>query len=77
MFVFAVAAPALFVVLVGYVVGYGVVEWVDDLLGGPLGPQAPEVVGWVTGLVLLGAVARALVRRRRRVVRGRAVGHQK
>jgi threonine/homoserine/homoserine lactone efflux protein len=77
MFVFAVAAPALFVVLVGYVVGYAVVAWVDDLLGDALSPQAPEVVGWVTGLVLLGVVVRALVRRRRRVVSGRAVGHQK
>ncbi len=71
MFVFAVAAPALFVVLVGYVVGYTLVEWVDDLLGGPLGPQAPEVVGWTAGLVLLGVVVRALLRRRR------AVRHQK
>ena len=72
MFVFAVLAPALFVVLVGYVVGYTLVEWVDDLLGGPLSPQAPEVVGWIAGLVLLGVVVRALLLRRRRAVR-----HQK
>ncbi len=45
--------PALLVVVVGYVTGYGVTALVDDLLGGALGPRAPEVVGWLTGLVLL------------------------
>lgn len=58
--------PALLVVVVGYVTGYGVTALVDDLLGGALGPRAPEVVGWLTGLVLLGATVWWLLRRRRR-----------
>ncbi|MBB3086873.1 hypothetical protein [Geodermatophilus sabuli] len=48
MFVLVLAVPALLVVVLGYVVGHAV--W--TAVGGP----APEVVGWVTGLVLLGVV---------------------
>ena len=73
MFVFAAAVPALMVVVLGYVVGYVVTEWVSGLLdsafGAPLGPGVPEVVGWLTGLVLLGVVVRVLVDRRRRMRR--------
>ncbi|MCZ2806185.1 hypothetical protein O2W18_13805 [Modestobacter sp. VKM Ac-2983] len=73
MFVFAAAVPALMVVVLGYVVGYVVTEWASGLLdsafGAPLDPGVPEVVGWLTGLVLLGVVVRVLVDRRRRLRR--------
>ena len=60
MFVFAAAVPALLVVLVGYVAGYAVAEWICGLLG--VGTtRAPEVAGWATGLVLLAGVVRLLV----------------
>ncbi|MGY1635467.1 hypothetical protein ACI78V_02295 [Geodermatophilus sp. SYSU D00742] len=58
MFVLVLAVPALLVVVLGYVVGHGL--W--TAVGGP----APEVVGWVTGLVLLGVVSWAALRRARR-----------
>ncbi|MCZ2838292.1 hypothetical protein [Modestobacter sp. VKM Ac-2985] len=73
MFVFAAAVPALMVVVLGYVIGYAVTEWasvlLDSAFGAPLGPGVPEVVGWLTGLVLLGVVVRVLVDRRRRLRR--------
>ncbi|WP_269159018.1 hypothetical protein [Modestobacter sp. VKM Ac-2984] len=73
MFVFAAAVPALMVVVLGYVVGYALTEWASGLLdsafGAPLDPGVPEVVGWLTGLVLLGVVVRVLVDRRRRLRR--------
>ncbi|WP_233492169.1 hypothetical protein [Blastococcus sp. TF02A-30] len=65
MFVFAVATPALLVVLLGYVVGYAVGAWITDLLGSP-SPLVAERVGWTTGLVLLAVVVRVLLVRRRR-----------
>ncbi len=75
MFVFAVATPALLVVVLGYAVGYAVGAWVTDLLGAP-SPVVAERVGWATGLVLLAVVVRlALVLRRRRL--RRLDGHQK
>jgi len=61
-FVLVLAVPALFVVLLGYVVGYGVWSW---LVGAP----GAEPAGWVTGVVLLVVtlrVALTLWRRRRR-----------
>jgi MYXO-CTERM domain-containing protein len=58
-FLFLLAVPALLVVLLGYVVGYGL--W--SLL--PVGAGA-EPAGWVTGLLLLAAVVLTGVRRRRR-----------
>jgi MYXO-CTERM domain-containing protein len=58
-FLFVLAVPALLVVLLGYVVGYGL--W--SLL--PVGAGA-EPAGWVTGLLLLAAVVLTGVRRRRR-----------
>ena len=73
MFVFALAAPALLVVVLGYVVGYAVGAWVTDLLG-TTSPVVAERVGWTTGLLLLAVVTRVallLWRRRRRA------GHQK
>jgi hypothetical protein len=62
-FVFVFAVPALLVVVVGYVVGYGI--WAA-LVGDP----GAEPAGWVTGLVLLAALVRmAVVLRRRRTRR--------
>jgi MYXO-CTERM domain-containing protein len=58
-FLFVLVVPALLVVLLGYVVGYGL--W--SLL--PVGAGA-EPAGWVTGLLLLAAVVLTGVRRRRR-----------
>ena len=85
MFVVAAAVPALLVVLLGYVAGYTVTALLGRLsesaFGAPLDPGTPEVVGWGTGLVLLGvvtwlAVARPPWLRRllRRVVGGDAGG---
>jgi biotin transporter BioY len=74
MFVFAAAVPALLVVLVGYVAGFAVADWICGLLGNE-STRAPEVAGWTTGLLLLGVVVRQLLgwwRRRRR-----GGGHQK
>ena len=80
MFVFAAAVPALLVVLVGYVAGYAVAQWLCDLLGAG-GTRRPEVAGWTTGLVLLAVVVRVLFTRWRRGTedrRGEAGGdHQK
>jgi hypothetical protein len=73
MFVFAVAAPALLVVVLGYVVGYAAGAWVTDLLG-TSSPVVAERVGWTTGLLLLAVVVRVLlVLRRRR----KGAAHQK
>ncbi|RFU21318.1 hypothetical protein [Geodermatophilus marinus] len=55
------AVPALLVVVLGYVVGYALL----DAFGAPA--PVPEVVGWVAGLVLLVTVVRALVGRRGRL----------
>jgi hypothetical protein len=65
MFVFAAAVPALMVVLLGYVTGYAVAEWVCELLD-VQESRTPEVAGWTTGLVLLAVVVRLLVNRWRR-----------
>ncbi|RZU33369.1 hypothetical protein [Blastococcus saxobsidens] len=73
MFVFALAAPALLVVVLGYVIGYAVTAWICDVLGAE-GRRAPEVVGWTTGLALLGVVTWVLLTRWRRRRKG---GHQK
>jgi membrane associated rhomboid family serine protease len=64
-FVFAAAVPALMVVIVGYVLGYAVAQWICDLLGVGAA-RTPEVAGWITGLVLLGVVLRLLLNRWRR-----------
>ena len=69
MFVLLVAVPALLVVVLGYVVGYGVWTWlagtVDAGLGTSLAAGA-EAAGWITGLLALAGVVRcALVVRRR------------
>ena len=72
MFLFVLAVPALLVVLLGYVVGYGLWTWlgglVDDAAGTSLASSA-EPAGWVTGLLTLVLLLRAVVRRRRRRVR--------
>jgi hypothetical protein len=73
MFVFAVAAPALLVVVLGYVVGYGLGAWVTDLLG-TSSPVVAERVGWTTGLLLLAVVVRVVLVLRRR---NRRRAHQK
>jgi hypothetical protein len=54
--------PVLLVVVLGYAVGYAV--WEASGLGGN-----PEVVGWLTGLALLTAVAWSLLSRRARLKR--------
>ena len=75
MFVFVLAVPALLVVLLGYVVGYGLWawtgSWVDAAAGTSLASWA-EVVGWGTGLLTLAATVRLGVRllRRRRASGG-------
>jgi hypothetical protein len=72
MFVFAVATPALLVVVLGYALGYAAGAWMSSLFG-TSSPVVAERVGWTTGLLLLAVVTRvALVLWRRR--RG---GHQK
>ena len=64
--VLVLAVPALLVVVLGYVVGYGVAGWLGAA------PRVGEAVGWTTGLVLLVAVVTAGIRwrRRRRAARG-------
>lgn len=60
--ILVLAVPVLLVVVLGYAVGYTV--WEATGLGGD-----PELVGWLTGLVLLVSVtwlALRLWRRRRR-----------
>jgi hypothetical protein len=77
MFVFVAAVPALLVVLVGYVAGYAVAQWVCDQLGVGV-TRTPEVAGWTTGLVLLAVVVWLLLGRWRRGPEDREVGtHQK
>ncbi len=78
MFVFAVATPALLVVVLGYAVGYAAGAWVTDLLG-TSSPVVAERVGWTTGLLLLAVVVRValLLRRRRRAGHRDRGGHQK
>ena len=75
MFVFAVAAPALLVVVLGYAVGYAAGAWASGLFG-PSSPVVAERVGWTTGLLLLAVVVRVLLLVRRRRIR-RLDGHQK
>ena len=65
MFVLVAAVPALLVVVVGYVAGYAVTEWVYGLLGTEPA-RAPEAAGWTAGLLLLAVVVRQLVGRWRR-----------
>ena len=73
MFVFPLATPALLVVVLGYVAGHAVTEWVYGALG-VQATGAPEVVGWTTGLALLAVVTWLLLTRWRR---RRKRGHQK
>ena len=79
MFVLVLAVPALLVVVLGYVVGYGLWSWigglVDSAIGTSLAPGA-EVAGWVTGVLLLVGIActTTVVRRRRRRAPERRVG---
>jgi hypothetical protein len=54
-FVFALAVPALLVVLLGYVVGYG-------LWAALAGDTGAEAAGWVTGTLLLVGVVVAAAR---------------
>ena len=79
MLVFAV--PGLLLVVVGYAVGYVVVEWLIDVTGARLPASAPEVGGWITGVLLMaGVTAGAVVRwrrLRRTAGRGGRGGHQK
>ena len=75
------AVPALMLVVLGYVVGYTVIEGVVGATGAHAPPSAPEVGGWITGLVLVAVATAVLVlqlrRRRRARAGGRDGGHQK
>ena len=75
MFVFAVATPALLVVVAGYAVGYAAGAWFSGLFG-TSSPVVAERVGWTTGLLLLAVVVRVVLLLRRRRIR-RLDGHQK
>ena len=72
---FAVAAPALLVVVLGYAVGYAAGAWFSGLFG-PSSAVVAERVGWTTGLLLLAVVVRVVLLLRRRRLR-RLDGHQK
>ena len=76
MFVLLFAAPALLVVVVGYVVGHALWAWIGGMVDAGLGTSvasAAEAAGWVTGLLaLVGAVRLAVVVRRRRASGGGA-----
>ncbi len=66
---FAPLVPGLLVVLVGYLLGYGVTTLLDDVLGAAfgltLGPRTPEVVaGWWVGPAGGGAALGSARRRR-------------
>ena len=63
MLVFAV--PGLLLVVLGYAVGYAVIDWLVRATGADLPASAPEVGGWLTGLLLTVAVTAALVSARR------------
>ena len=73
MLVFAV--PGLLLVVLGYAVGYTAIDWLDSATGAGLPASAPEVGGWLTGLLLVCAVTAVLLRRLRRG--SRDGGHQK
>ena len=79
MLVFAV--PGLLLVVLGYAVGYVVVEWLIGVTGAQVPASAPEVGGWITGLLLMTVVTAGLVvrwrRLRRTADRGGRGGHQK
>jgi len=69
-FVLVFAVPALLVVVLGYVVGYGLWSWIGGLVDAGAGTSiasAAEAAGWVTGLLALaGTVWLAVVLSRRR-----------
>ncbi len=73
MLVFAV--PGLLLVVLGYAVGYTAIDWLDEATGAGLPASAPEVGGWITGLLLVSGVTAVLLRRVRR--RSRDGGRQK
>ena len=80
MLVFAV--PGLLVVVLGYAVGYAVVDWLIGYTGADLPASAPEVGGWITGVLLMAVVGAVLVLRPRWLRRwasrlGGRDGHQK
>lgn len=62
---FALAVPALLVVLVGYAAGYG-------LWSAVFGSTAAEAAGWVTGVLLFVAVGVGAARWHRRRLRRRS-----
>jgi hypothetical protein len=65
-FVLVLAVPALLVVVLGYVVGYGLWTWIGGAIDGAFGTSIAtwsEAAGWGTGLLLLVAVLWLAVRR--------------
>ena len=79
MLVFAV--PGLLLLVLGYTVGYLVVEWLIGVTGAQVPASAPEVGGWIAGVLLLTVVTAGAVvrwrRLRRTAGRGGRGGHQK
>jgi hypothetical protein len=58
----------MLVVVLGYVVGYGLWSWLGGLLDAALGTSlaaGAEPAGWTTGALLLLGTVLAVVRRRR------------
>ena len=70
MFVLVVAVPALLVVVLGYVVGYGLWTWIGGTVDAAFGTSlvsGAEAAGWITGLLgLAGAVRGVLLYHRAR-----------
>jgi len=68
-FVLVVVVPALLVVVLGYILGYGLWAWIAGMVDAAVGTSlvsAAEAAGWITGLLgLAGAVRCAQVCRRR------------
>jgi membrane associated rhomboid family serine protease len=73
-FLLLFAVPALLVVVVGYLVGFGLWTWIGgavDAAAGTSLADGAEVAGWITGALLLVVLVRVGVVRWRRSRRRR------